>query len=333
MHPTRFLTAFLTTLACSLGAVPGVHAQPAGSSYPSRPIKLIVPFGPGGVTDIVARVVADGASKTLGQPIVVENKPGVNGTLAPSQLVGMQPDGYTLCVAALGIFRMPYLQPMRFEPVRDFTFVSMLAGYSYAIAVRSDSPWKTFEELVAHSRRDPDSISYGTSATYSSQHLAMIELGRMLNIQWTHLPFKGDAEATQNLLGNHVQATVASNTVLPYVRSGQIRLLASLEEQKGVGPFADVPPLKSMGFDISATAPYGIIGPKNMPADVVAKLDAAIRKAIASPNFQEAARRYGVVSQYRNHEQYTEYAQQTWAKEKLVMRTVLQSEGKKPVLP
>jgi Tripartite tricarboxylate transporter family receptor len=216
---------------------------------------LIVPYGPGGVTDVVARLVADEASKTLGQAIVVENKPGVNGTLGAMRMVNTEPDGYTLSVVPIGIFRLPHIQKTSYEPLRDLMFISMLAGYLYAIAVRNDAPWKNVADLVEHSRQKPNSISYGTPSTYSSQHLAMVELGRLANVEWTHIPFKGDAEATQNLLGGNVQVIVASNSVLPYVQNGQIRLLASLEEDKGIGPFGEFATLKSQGFDVAATSP------------------------------------------------------------------------------
>lgn len=156
---TFFRASLAVALVSILGTVSAlIHAQ-SKADFPSRPIKLIVPYGPGGVTDVVARLVADEASKTLGQAIVVENKPGVNGTLGAMQMVNTDPDGYTLSVVPIGIFRLPHIQKTSYEPLRDLTFISMLAGYSYAIAVRNYAPWKNIADLVEHSRQKPNSIS------------------------------------------------------------------------------------------------------------------------------------------------------------------------------
>ncbi|XQU70988.1 hypothetical protein OJJOAM_003777 [Cupriavidus sp. H18C1] len=214
----------------------GVAGMPVGrlhaEDFPSRPIKLIVPYGAGGITDQIGRALADAAGRELGQSIIVENKPGVSGTLGATQMATSEPDGYTLTMAPVVIFRLPHVQKMRYDPLKDLTYISMIADYNFAVAVRTDAKWKTMQELVAEAKASSRGISYGTTGIYGSQHLTISELARITQSNWTHVPYKGDAEAITSLLGGQCDVAMLTNTLLPYVKNGQLRVLAVLSEKR-----------------------------------------------------------------------------------------------------
>lgn len=310
------LTAF-ATLATTAGiaslAIPAgtAHAQ---AEFPNRAIRLIVPYGAGGVTDQVARALADAAGRELGQPIVVENKPGVSGTLGATQMVTTEPDGYTLSMAPVVIFRLPHVQKMRYDPLKDLTYVSMVADYNFAVAVKKDAKWQTMQELMADAKANKRGISYGTTGIYGSQHLTISELARITQSNWTHVPYKGDAEAITALLGGSSDVAVLSNTLLPYVQSGQLRVLATLSEKRAAD-FPDAPTLKEVGYPVWSNSPFGIVGPAGMKPEVVKRLDDAFRTALKDPKFLGVTKQYGMVTNYMTPQQYSAYAQKAFKTE------------------
>ncbi|RYH51649.1 MAG: tripartite tricarboxylate transporter substrate binding protein [Alcaligenaceae bacterium] len=300
------------------------HAQ----TFPDRSIRLLVPYAAGGVTDQVGRQLAELAGKELGQTIVVENKPGANGTLGPSQLVGTTPDGYLLSMAPIGIFRLPHIQPTRFDPRTDFTYVSMLAGYSSAVGVNSDSPYKSLQDLVDAAKKPGVKLSYGTSGIYSSHHLAMIQLASETGAVWTHVPFKGDSEAITSMLGNNTEVTVVANTMVPFVQSGKIRILATFGDKRSAD-YPQAPTARELGFKVVQASPFGIVGPAGIPPDVVTKLDNAFAKAMQAPRFVEFAKQVGLNLQYQHSAGYTAYAKKAFDDEKALMTVAAQSEAGK----
>lgn len=291
----RFAMAGAAVAATGAGILPGV-AQ-AADEFPTRPIRLIVPYGAGGVTDQVARALADAAGRELGQTIVVENKPGVSGTLGATQMVTTEPDGYTLSMAPVVIFRLPHVQKMRYDPLKDLTYVSMIADYNFAVAVKKDAKWQTMQELITEAKADKRGISYGTTGIYGSQHLTISELARVTQSNWTHVPYKGDAEAITALLSGSSDVAVLSNTLLPYVQSGQMRVLATLSEKRAAD-FPDAPTLKEIGYPVWSNSPFGVIGPAGMKPAVVKRLDDAFRNALKDPKFLNVTRQYGMVTNY-----------------------------------
>lgn len=298
-----------------------VYSGSAWAQYfPERPVRLIVPYGAGGITDQAARQLAEIASKSLGQPIVVENKPGVTGTMGATLLVGQPADGYLLSIAPIGVFRIPHMQKTRFDPRKDFTYISMIAGYSSGIGVNSDSPYKTLAELVAASKKPETHLAYGTSGTYSSNHLAMVMLAKNSGAKWTHVPFKGDPEAISSMLGNNTQMTAVANSMVPFVNSGRIRILATFGDKRSA-EYPNVPTAKEQGFPVVQTSLFGIIAPVGVPAPVVQKLDNAFRAAVEDVQFQKFAISAGLVLNYQNSAGYTAYSKKAFEEERDTMAT------------
>lgn len=316
MQRRSVLRLALAGAAVAAGTLPSLATA---DEFPSRPIRLIVPYGAGGVTDQVARALADAAGRELGQSIVVENKPGVSGTLGATQMVTTEPDGYTLSMAPVVIFRLPHVQKMRYDPLKDLTYVSMIADYNFAVAVKKDAKWQTMQELIAEAKASKRGISYGTTGIYGSQHLTISELARVSQSNWTHVPYKGDAEAITALLSGSSDVAVLSNTLLPYVQNGQMRVLATLSEKRAAD-FPDAPTLKEVGYPVWSNSPFGIIGPAGMKPAVVKRLDDAFRTALKDPKFLNVTRQYGMITNYMSPEQYAAYAQRAFKTEGEVIK-------------
>ena len=279
------------------------------ADFPTRPIRLLVGFPAGGPTDITMRVIAENAGKILGQPVIIENKPGAGGTLPASTVVTSQPDGYTVGQSPLGIFRMPYTQKMTWDPLKDLTYVINLTGYTFGMTVPANSPFKTWQEFVAYAKANPGKVTYGSAGgNLTSPHLTMERIAEAAGIQVTHVPYKGSADLAQALLGGHVRAAADSSAFVPYVEGGKARLL-NVWSEKRMARFPDVPTMRDLGINIVQTSPYGLVAPKGTPPDVVKKLHDAFKKALEEKSSVEALAKYDMLPNYMSTEQYTAYAQ------------------------
>lgn len=316
-HHHKNISRLLAVATVGLGFATSAFAQTA-ATYPSKPVNLIVPYGAGGNTDAMARALADRLSKKLGQPFVIENKAGAGGTLGATQMVRAKPDGYSLSLLPLSVFRQPYLTKVQYEPLKDLTFISTVMNYTYAIAVPYSAPWKDIHELVNSVKKTPGKLSYAGSVQYSSNHLAMTELARVANLQWTFIPYKGDAEAINAMMGGHVDLISATSTILPFVESKKFRVLAVAGSERSPD-FPGIPTLKESGYPVEMASPLGVGGPAGMPADIVAKLDTSIREVLQDPEFIKQARVLGVELAYRGPKEYTAWAKETYAKEKTII--------------
>lgn len=205
----------------------------AQDSYPSRPISLVVPYGAGGVTDVVARALAQGMGKQLGQTVVIENKPGAGASMGVMDMRSAKPDGYRLTLAPVSIFRQPHIQKVQYDPVRDLSYIATYMTYDFVLAVPQDSPFKTVQDLVEFAKKNPGAVDYGTPGKFTANHVVMALLEQATDARFTHAPFKGDAEALNSLMAGHIKSGVYANTVLPYLSSGKLRALASAS---GCGP-------------------------------------------------------------------------------------------------
>lgn len=287
----------------------------AQSDYPSRPITLIVPYGAGGVTDVIARSLAQGMSKHLKQSIVIENKPGAGASMGVVDMKAAKPDGYRLTLTPAGIFRQPYIQKVSYDPLRDVSYIAAFMQYDFILAVPPQSPFKTVKDLVEQSKKDPGSVDYGTAGRFSANHVAMALLEQKTGAQFTHVPYKGDAEAVTALLAGHNKSAVFGNTVQPYLASGKLRALAIAAPQRPEA-FANVPTFKEMGYDIVVPSPLGMAGPKGLPAEIIQKLEAAVQAAMQESSFKQTATNYGIRLEYHDAKAYTALAQQVFASEK-----------------
>jgi tripartite-type tricarboxylate transporter receptor subunit TctC len=288
------------------------------STFPNKPIKLIIAFAAGGPTDITMRQLADGASKILGQPIVVENKPGAGGSLPAQQLQSSQPDGYTLAQIPLGVFRLPYTTKINWDPVKDINYVINLTGYAFGIVVPVDGPFKTWPEFVAYAKANPGKLSYGSTGTLTSPHLTTELIAQKLGIQLNHIPFNGSAPLNQAMMGGHVMAGADSTGFAPLVATGKFKVLNTWGEKR-LAKFPDAPTLRELGIDIVQNSPFGIGAPRDTPPDVVRRLHDAFKKAMDEPAYVQALDKYDMVPIYMSSAQYSKFAQETFASEKALV--------------
>ena len=306
----------LAVAAAATTALPAFAQGAAG--FPVKPIRLVIAFPAGGPTDITMRQLADNASRVLGQPVVVENKPGAGGTL-PAQLLQTSPaDGYTLAQIPLGVFRLQYTTKINWDPVKDITYIINVTGYAFGIVVPADSPIKTLNDFVAYAKANPGKLSYGSTGTLTSPHLTTELIAQQVGIQLNHIPYKGSAELAQAITGGHIMAAADSTGFAPLVQAGKIRVLNTWGEKR-LDKFPDVPTLKELGINVVQNSPFGIGAPRGTPPEVVAKLHDAFRKAMDEPSYAQSLARYDLLPMYMSPQQYTKFAQDTFATEKALV--------------
>jgi len=275
-------------LAVSLVALTGlVQAQ---SAYPNKPIKLLVPFAPGGATDILGRMAAQHLTQVWGQPVVVENKPGAGGNIGADAGAKAAADGYTLTLAAAGFMAVnPSLYTnLTYNSVTDFSPVILLVKAPLLLVVNPAVQAQSLTEFIELARRNPGKINLGNGGTGTAQHLGGMSFSLAGNIELNHVPYKGSAPATTDLLGGTVDAQFDNMvTLVPYVKSGKLRALAVSSLQR-VAAMPDVPTMAESalpGFETGTW--YGIVAPKNTPIDIVDKLNGELRKMLALPDVKE----------------------------------------------
>jgi tripartite-type tricarboxylate transporter receptor subunit TctC len=309
----RFVQAALASSAAV--ALPS-WAQATG--FPNRPIRLICPWPAGGSTDAVMRALAESASKALGGQIVVENKAGASGMLGPNELISAKPDGYTLSQLTIGVVRLPHMQKMQFDPLKDFTYIALLTGYTFGLVVRADSPIKSVKDLVDYAKANPDKFTYGSTGNGTTPHLAVEEFASRAGIKLQHIPFKGNADGMQALLGGHVMSHSDATGWGPHVDAGTVRLLATYGAKR-TKRWPNVPTLQELGYDTLADSPFGIGGPKGMDPAVTQRLHDAFKKTLEDPAVLATFDKYDQSVIYMNTEDYTKFMRETYAKEKVII--------------
>lgn len=301
-----------------LGAagLPAVHAQ---GTFPDAAITLILPFPAGSVTDAQMRALSLEAGRKLGQQIVIVNKPGATGTLGPSTMAKTaRPDGYTLSVVPSSLVGLPHMQKVNYDPLKDFTYIIGITGYSFALAVQKDAPWKNIQEFLAYARANPGKATYGSAGIGGGNHLAMAQLERCQNAPFTHVPFKGGAEVTVALLGAQIDS-MADGSWGQLSDSGRARPLLILTPSR-VADYPDIPTLKDLCPDVYVDAQeIGIAGPHGMDPQVVQKIHNAFRDSMATEAFAAALKSAKQVPLYLSARDYTGYMETTFVqKGKLV---------------
>jgi tripartite-type tricarboxylate transporter receptor subunit TctC len=279
--------AIAAALATGLALAAWAGAAQA-QSFPARPVTLIVPWPAGGTTDVGMRALASATEKHLGQSIVIENRPGGSGTLGPGQMAATaKPDGYTVAQIPITVFRFPFMQKTTFDPSTDFTYIIGVSGYTFGVVVKDDSPWRTFQELIADAKANPGKINYGSPGTGTSLHIAMEQIAKRQGIKWTHVPFKGNAE----------------------VMNGRFRLLVTWGAERTKN-WPNVPTLRDIGIDMVSNSPFGIAGPKGMEPNVVKVLHDAFKKGLEEPSYAEALAKVDQELFYLGSEDYRKFALQ-----------------------
>lgn len=284
----RRLALALALAAGLLGAGIGAQAQPA-APYPTKPIRLIVPFPPGGGGDILARLVMTQVARELGQPLVVENIAGAGGNLGSQNAAKASADGYTLLYATNGTFGINHTlyKSAGFDPLRDFEPVSRLTRIATLAVVRPDFPAATMTELLAQLKSKPGKYTYGSAGNGTTSHLAMEILKSTIGLAVVHIPYRGGAPAITDLIGGQVDVMIEiMPNAAPQVRSGRLRALAVSTAQR-VQAMPDVPTIAESGapgFDVSAWD--AVFAPRGTPPAVIARLESAVQKVLASPELR-----------------------------------------------
>ena len=308
----------LLTTACAAAALaPFGMAQ--AQSFPAKPVTLIVPWPAGGSTDRHLRGLAEIASKHLGQSVIVENKPGAGGTLGPGTMATTaKPDGYTIAQYPLGMLRYPHMQKTPWHPINDFSFIIGVTGYTFGFVVKADSPYKTFGDYIEAARKTPGKIDYGSTGIGTSPHLLIEELADAAKVDLNHVPYKGNADLMQAVLGGHVMAGSDATGWDKLVDGGQMRLLLTFGDKR-TKRWPNVPTAKDLGYNVVSTSPYGLVGPKGMDPAVVKALHDAFKKAMEDPKHLELLAQLNQEPWYRSPEDYKAWAQATFVKDKALI--------------
>ncbi len=282
--------ALLAPAALALGSVLFASAASAQAAYPSKPIRIVVPFSPGGATDTLARMMGQKLTEAWGQPVMVENKPGAGGNIGADLVAKAPGDGYTLLLAAAGFMAVnPSVYPnMTYDPAKDFAPLTLLVKAPLLLVVNPNVPVKDVKEFVAHVKANPGKLSIGNGGNGTAQHLGGVYMSSEAKLNVVHVPYKGSAPATTDLLGGVVHAQFDNMvTLMPYVKSGKLRALAvSSKERSGTVP--DVPTLHETvlpGFETGTW--YGMVAPASTPPAITMKISAELRKILQMPDIRD----------------------------------------------
>ena len=276
----------------------------AQERFPSRPITVLVPFPPGGATDVQMRAMAEAATRIFGQTVIVENKPGAGSTLGASTVARAQPDGYLITQMTLPCLRLPWMQSMPFDPRTDFTPIIHLTGYLFGVVVRADGPYKAWQDLVADARKRPGRVRIGNTGANGTPHLTMVDLAEREKLDVIHVPFRGEGDAVPQVLGGHIEALAAGSGAGQLVNEGKLRFL-NLWSRERSDRWPEVPTLVELGYQgMVVTSPYGLCGPLGMNPAVVRTLHDGLKQALFDPQHLAALKRLDQSVEYLDSADY-----------------------------
>jgi tripartite-type tricarboxylate transporter receptor subunit TctC len=271
-------------------------AGAACAAYPDKPITLIVPWAPGGSTDILARAIAEQLTKSMGQPVIVDNRAGASGNIGSNIVAKAKPDGYTLLIGSMSTHAMnPALIPnMPFKGADDFTPIALVANVVNTMVINPSVPAKNLQEFIAYAKANPGKIAYASAGGGSTNHLSAEMFKKAAGIEMLHVPYKGGAPAVLDTVANQTQVLFSAGTqTLPHVKAGKLRLVAVTEARRSA-LLPDVPTVAETlpGYEMSVW--YAAFGPAGMPRELVTKLNAEINKALAVPEVRSRMDAMGV---------------------------------------
>ncbi|MEI7875225.1 MAG: tripartite tricarboxylate transporter substrate binding protein [Alphaproteobacteria bacterium] len=303
-------------LAAGIGgalAMPGLaraqtQPQTQATWKPDRPITVYNPLAAGGVCDVHLRFLGERVGRKWGQQVNVDVKAGAGATLAAAQMVNVKPDGTVIACMTINSLRYPHYQTANWHPLRDFSYIIGLSEFTFGVVVRSDSPYKTIQDLIAAGKSQPDKLNYGTSGIGGTGHLLMIETEQATGARFTHIPYKGTTDWMPALLGGHIDFVPDGAGWAPFVENGQVRVLAMATEKR-FGKYPDKPTLIESGINAVAVSPYGLVGPKDLPPQVVQALHDAFKEAMADPGHQPLLDQFIQEPWYRDPAQYRAFAE------------------------
>jgi tripartite-type tricarboxylate transporter receptor subunit TctC len=312
--PNRRIVLTAGAAAAALAPLRRVLAQ--GGPFPNRAITLICPWPPSGSTDRHLRALAELASKPLGQQIIILNQPGGGGTNGPGAMaLTAKPDGYTISQYPLGMLRVAHMQKTPWHPINDFSFIIGVTGYTFGFVVRSDSPHKTFQDYVEAARKAPKQVTFGSTGIGTSPHLLIEQVSAAAKIELNHIPFKGNSDLMQALMGGHVMGASDASGWDRFVDAGQMRLLVTFGDKR-TKRWPSVPTAKELGYDVVGNSPYGLVGPKGMDPAVVKTLHDAFKKAMDDPKHLELLDTLNQDLWYKSSDEYAAWAKATYASER-----------------
>ncbi|MDQ8728387.1 tripartite tricarboxylate transporter substrate binding protein [Bradyrhizobium sp. LHD-71] len=296
-----------------------LSVEARAQDFPTKPVTLIVPWPAGGSTDITLRAIAEVASKHLGQPIVIENKAGGNGTVGPATMAASaKPDGYTIAQIPITVFRLPMMQQTTWDADKDFTYIVHLTGYTFGVTASAEGPFKTWKDVVDYAKANPGKVTYASPGAGGSLHIGMEQVAAKDGIKLTMVPFKGGAETNAAVLGQHTMLQADSTGWKPLVDAGKLRLLMLWTAERSPN-YPNVPTLKELGYPFVFDSPFGLAGPKGMDPKVVKVLHDAFKKAIDDPSIKATLAKYDMVANYKNTEDYVKFVKEVTDSERKVV--------------
>jgi tripartite-type tricarboxylate transporter receptor subunit TctC len=289
---SRSTSRFLMAIVLALVGAPG-----SAQEFPVKPVTIVVPYPPGGSTDIVGRIVAEGAAEVLRQSVVVENVAGASGNIGTARVAKAAADGYTLiqCAVATCAINASLFANRGFEVERDFEPVFFIGGVLNVVTVSAQSPLRSVQELVAFARANPGKVTYGSSGIGSSTHLASAWLRTLTGIDIVHVAYRGMAPAITDLIGGHIGMLIDNEpSILPHIRSGKVRALAVAGPQRSAA-LPEVPTMEELGFKGFYVEPwFGFMVPKATPRNVIDRLNRAFNEALAMPRVRQRLEEAGL---------------------------------------
>ena len=294
----------------------------SAQNWPTKPIRWIVPFPPGGSTDTFSRPVAAKLSEILGQPVVVENVPGAGASIGMDRVAKSAPDGYTIGLATTGTHAInPHLYGAKLphDTSRDFTALTLAARYFNVLLVNPKLNINSVPELLAYAKANPDKVTFGSAGNGSSNHLSGEVLKLVTGLPMTHVPYRGAQEGVTALLGRQITMFADAQAWRPQVESGEFKLLSAWTPTR-LGSAPNAPTLIELGFGMSVTSPYGIVGPKGMDPEITDFLHTRLKKALDDEACQAIARRWELPNEYLGPQAYLEFARERVAYERDTVR-------------
>ncbi len=285
----------------------GLPAQAQSEKYPSKPVRLIVPFSPGGGTDITARALGQKLSEAFGQSVIVDNRPGASGMIGAEIAAKSNPDGYSMIMVSTTYAGSAALFKLPFDPVRDITPVAQVARSAFLIVVHPSVPVRSVQELVAHAKANPGKINYGSTGTGGITHLATASFDLAAGIRMTHVPYKGTGAALTDILGGQIQLLFGSlPSMVPQAQAGRLRGIAVTTPQR-VKALPDMPTVSEAGVPgYEAVLWYGIWGPRALPKDVAQLWNREVNRIIHLPEMQQRYEKEGLEATGGTPEQFRE---------------------------
>jgi tripartite-type tricarboxylate transporter receptor subunit TctC len=281
----------------------------AADAWPTRPIKLVVPFSAAGTADLLARLVADRLGPVLGQPVVVEHRPGAGGIVGQEQVARAVPDGYTFVVSSLGSFIIsPVFTPVPFDPFRDFTHIAYLGGQPVALFANKDLPYRTLSDLVTYAKTRPGAVTYATISIGSQTQLLNEQFQAQAGIKMTHVPYRGAGQIVTDVLGGHIAIGItALAAVGGQVSSGAVRGLA-IASEKRLPAYPDLPTYVEQGYaGLIGSTWFALSGPANLPREIVDRLNAEVVKILHASDLQARFAREAIDTKSLDADAFTAY--------------------------